>query len=401
MDGKPTCSCTIAKLENNQKATVKPGESTTIDLEWNTKEFHDDYSQGATFGTNAPSLDSFKLAVTGKVYPPVVVYPPEMIQFSTISNEEPHRTRIAVYSKDRPTMKVTKVMTSKPGLIVAEAMPMTAEEAKRLKVEAGYNVDVEVKPGMPVGQFHEELVIETDHPKRSEVKVSVGGKVIGPISVVPPGLRKHDITSREGASQDLTLMVRGGKETQFEVVSAPEKLKVAVVPDDSPGMKGRYRLTVTVPPGTPSGTIEGEIILKTDHPLVSELKIPVDIFILRSAPRGREVVGSVRGSRPSNWIPSDRSRAAFAALAFARFRRISAMVRWIILACVGGRPDRGGDARLRVFPRHVDRAGLRAPSSRETPAEARAGRAAGIQLRHDAQADRWHPFLGDQERRRG
>jgi Protein of unknown function (DUF1573) len=284
MVGKPTCSCTIAKLENNQKASVKPGDTTTIDLDWNTKEFHDDYSQGATFGTNAPSLDSFKLSVKGKVYPPVVVFPPEMIQFPTISNEETHRARIGVYSQDRPGMKVTKVTSSKPDLIVTEAKPMTAEEIKQLKIDAGYNVIVEVKPGMPVGQFHEALLIETDHPKRPQVKVSVGGKVIGPISVVPPGLRRHDIRARDGASQDLALMVRGAKETHFEVASAPEKLKVVVVPDDSPGMKGRYRITVTVPPGTPSGKIDGEIVLKTDHPLVSELKIPVDIFVLGTGP---------------------------------------------------------------------------------------------------------------------
>jgi hypothetical protein len=284
MIGKPTCSCTIAKLENNQKATVKPGETTTIELEWNTKNLPEDYSQGATFGTNAPSRDSFNLAIKGRVFPPVVVFPPEMIQFPTISNEEPHRTRIAVYSQDRPGTKVTKVTTSKPGLIVAEAKPMTAVETKQLKIDAGYNVNVEVKPGMPVGQFHEELVIELDHPKRSEVRVSVGGNVVGPISAVPARLRKHDITSREGASLDLTLLVRGGKETHFEVASAPEKLNVAVVRDDSPGMKGRYRMTVSVPPGTSSGKIEGNIVLKTDHPLVSELKIPVDIFISRSGP---------------------------------------------------------------------------------------------------------------------
>ncbi len=284
MEGKPTCSCTIAKLEHNQKATVKPGESTTIDLEWNTKEFHDDYSQGATFGTNDPVRKLFKLTVKGKVYPPVVIFPPEMMQFPTISNEEPQHARLAVYSKDRPQTKVTKVMSSKPGVIVAEAKPMTPEEAKQLKIDAGYSINVEIKPGMPVGQFHEELVIQTDHPKRPELKVSVGGKVIGPIGVFPPGLRVRDITSRDGASRDVTLMVRGAKDTHFEVASAPQKLKVAIAKDDAAGTKGRYRMTVTVPPGTPSGTVEGEIILKTDHPLANELKIPVDIFISRSGP---------------------------------------------------------------------------------------------------------------------
>jgi hypothetical protein len=282
MEGKPTCSCTIAKLENNQKATVLPGKSTTIDLEWNTKDLATDYSQGATFGTNDPLRPTFHLTVKGKVHPPVVVYPPEMVQFTTISNEETHHRAIAVYSQDRPDLKVTKVTSSKPDLIVATVKPLTPEMAKPLKVEAGYEILIEIKPGMPQGQFLEELVIRTDHPKRPEVRVSVGGKVIGPISIFPIGLRLRDVTSGEGASRVLNLMVRGGKETHFQVASKPENLEVDIVPDDRPGMKGHYLVTVKVPTGTVAGPIEGEIVLKTDHPLVSEVKIPVDILVSRS-----------------------------------------------------------------------------------------------------------------------
>ncbi len=198
MIGKPTCSCTIAKLEGNQKAVVEPGKSTTIDLEWNTKEFHDEYSQGAEFGTNDPLHPTFHLTIKGKVHPPVVVYPPEMIQFPTISNEETNGRMFAVYSLDRPKLKVTKVTTSKPDRIVTTVRPLTPDEAKSLKVEEGFSILVEVKPGMPQGQFLDEVVVQTDHPKRPEVRVSVGGKVIGPISIVPPGLRMRDVTRREG-----------------------------------------------------------------------------------------------------------------------------------------------------------------------------------------------------------
>ncbi len=187
LDGKPTCSCTIAKLEGGQKATIKPGVATTIDLNWNTKEFPDDYSQGATFGTNDPRTPTFKLAIKGKVYPPVVIFPPQMIQFPRISNEEPHQAKFAVYSQERPELKVIKVVSSKPGLIVAESKPMTPQEAKQLKVEKGYMVTVEIKPGMPLGNFHEELVVTTDHPKQPEVKMTIGGSVYGPISVTPRG----------------------------------------------------------------------------------------------------------------------------------------------------------------------------------------------------------------------
>ena len=57
---------------------------------------------------------------------------------------------------------------------------------------------MEVKPGMPLGAFKEELVIETDHPLRPLVKVTIAGKATGPISVVPERLQIKGMTERRG-----------------------------------------------------------------------------------------------------------------------------------------------------------------------------------------------------------
>src|SRR5262249_34670081 len=151
------------------------------------------------------------------------------------------------------------------------------------KVASGYTMTVKVEHGMPVGGFHEELIIETNHPRQPEVRVPVVGKVLGPISTVPERLRITDVTSRDGASREVTLLVRGGQETHFQVAHKPEKVQVVIERDETPTLKGRYRLTVTVPPGTPPGPVNDPIILKTDHPKVSKLEIPLNIFISRSA----------------------------------------------------------------------------------------------------------------------
>jgi len=153
--GSTTCSCTVAKPgldEDKQPVTmvIPPGESNTVELGWHTeKDLGTDYSQGATFETNDPRNPTFKLSVRGKVYPAVEIVPPTMLQFPRISNEESHHAKFFVFSKERPDLKVTKVTTSKPDLIVGEIKPMTPEEAKQIKVEKGFTVDVEVKPGMP------------------------------------------------------------------------------------------------------------------------------------------------------------------------------------------------------------------------------------------------------------
>jgi hypothetical protein len=280
-----TCSCTIAKLKSEDgktkpKVVVKPGDSTTIDLEWETRNNQNDYVKGATIATNDPSRPLFKLDVKGKVFPPIVIYPPEMIRFEAISNEEPNGQSVGVFSYDRPSTKVTKLTTSRPELIVAKQVAFTDKDRQHLKIKSGgCRVDVEVKPGMPVGSFQEELVIETDHPLQPVVKVSIAIRTTGPISIVPMGLRLTDVTSKKGITRDLAILVRGGRPTKFEVVRKPDKLEVSIEPSATETQKGRYLLRISVPPGTAPGHVEDSIIIKTDHPHASEIKIPVNILI--------------------------------------------------------------------------------------------------------------------------
>ena len=283
-----TCSCTIAKLatkegEEAKTVTVKPKESTTIDLEWETRQPQTpDYAKSATIGTNDPTRPTFTLNVKGKVFPPLVVYPPEMIVLNAMSNEETTKSTVAVFSMDRPETKVTKLSTSRPALIIAKQTPLTDDDRKHLHVKTGgQRIDIEIKPGMPLGRFQDELVIETDHPLQQQVKVSITGNAVGPIGVIPERVRMTDVNSRAGGTLNMTILVRGNRPTTFEVVEKPEQIDVKITPFDEANHKGGYRLSVIVPPGTPPGAVEGEIVIKTDHPRASEIRLPVRILITR------------------------------------------------------------------------------------------------------------------------
>ncbi|MGP0069876.1 MAG: DUF1573 domain-containing protein [Isosphaeraceae bacterium] len=286
-----SCSCTVAKLSDQEskekgeaKKTIKvpPGKSSPIDVNWETRDWSG-FAQTVTLGTNDPEKSTVYLLVKGKVLHPVEVEPSSTVTFANASNEENHRATLTILSPDRPGLKLTKIVNSNPGLIVAETKPMTPEELAELKVKSGYHLAIELKPGMPLGPFREELVIQTDHPDMFETKVTVGGNITGPITVFPAKLEMFNVSSRDGASRDLSLTVRGGRETRFEVAGALEKVRVAIVPDDRSSAKGRYRLTITVPPGTSAGLIKERIVLKTDHPQVSQIEIPVSIYITRAS----------------------------------------------------------------------------------------------------------------------
>jgi hypothetical protein len=77
----------------------------------------------------------------------------------------------------------------------------------------------------------------------------------------------------------MTLVVRGATPTRFEVSQKPARVDVEIVQSEAETQKGRYRLMVTVPPGTAAGLIDEPIVLRTDHPRAKELKIPVRILV--------------------------------------------------------------------------------------------------------------------------
>lgn len=278
-----TCSCTVASLKNEKGEKKKhipipPGDSVPIEVSWEAHRWGR-FGQTATIGTTDPETPTVTLTIMGTIIAPVDVQPSETVGFPEMSNEEPHRMAVSLVSADRPELKITRIASTKPGLIVGEATPMPREELEKRKVKAGYTLAVEVKPGMPLGRFSEEMTVETDHPKRPSIKLRVTGIAIGPISVTPSRLLMASVPVAKGATKELALVVRQGRETRFDVASKPDKLEVTVVKDDKPGAAGHYKLIVKVPPGLPPGVIDAPIVIKTDHPKASELKIPVSIYV--------------------------------------------------------------------------------------------------------------------------
>jgi hypothetical protein len=284
--GDSTCSCTIANLKDGKTATLAPGESTTVTLNWNTKGNNGEYRQHASILIhNDPEHQKYEFAVEGVVRPPVVLFPADTtVNFATVSNDAPHPHEIGIASLDHPDMKITEVTSSNPEVIRAAVQPMTAEECKRMQVEKGSKLVLSIKPGAPIGQFNEEVTLTTDHPKKPKIQLLASGRLSGPITLSPDRVRLLEVPAKQGMSQTIDVWVRGQKTTKFTVDKKPKAFDVAIVPmtDSGTSSASRYRLTVTVPPGMPSGSIVDDIILKTDHPQAGELKIHVDVLVRAS-----------------------------------------------------------------------------------------------------------------------
>ena len=280
-----TCSCTTAELfgSNNEKIVkIQPGESRPIEVTWQTKNNDGHFGQSVTVGTNDPNRPEIILKVEGTVRPAITTMPADpSMNFLTISNDEPATRRIAFWSADRPDIKLTHIATSNPGLLGVETRPLTEEELKSLKAEKGYAIEVTLKPTPKLGSFAEEVQIETDHPMKKELRFKVMGKITGPITATPEKATIRGATSSDGGTESLILWARGRTSVNFVVEKKPQGIDVAIEPLAQPsGAKGsKYKLIVKVIPGTASGLIADEIVLKTDDPKVSELRVPVEVLV--------------------------------------------------------------------------------------------------------------------------
>lgn len=277
---RSTCSCTLAKFKDGKDAIVKPGETSDITLEFETRDNNGEYKKGAEIGTNDPANPSFSLYVHGKVYPALFFYPSNRaVAMGSISTDkDDHIAQIGIYSKDRPDVKILQATSSKPADIIVKTEPLSSEECKSLKTEKGVKLTVNVKSTLPLGEFREDVVLTTDHPSEPEVHIPVTGRMSGPVNVLPERLLWRQVDGKAGGQKTMTLSVRGQRETKIELVKAPKNIKVEIGPHDPP-RKGMYQLTVIVPPGTPADDIEDEIVLKTDHAKAERLIVPVSIFI--------------------------------------------------------------------------------------------------------------------------
>jgi hypothetical protein len=287
--GHPSCSCTLLNLREGTNVTVKPGGEYELKVEWETRQNQGPYHKNASLYTNDPKHQELTFLVEGEVQPSIIVMPTEAeLTAGSIENDEPHEFHIIVTSPDHPEMKILGYSSSRPEMLSFKAQDLTKDEKAQLKFPTGYKVTVTVNPIPILGPFHEEFTVKTDHPTRPEIHREIAGTILGPITFNPGSLRIAEVDPKKGASVTTRVTVRNSDgATTFKAVNPSEKLKITVVPVDMKTEAGSsekpiryYDLTATLQPGAPTGVINENIVLETNHPRASQVKLPFHALVI-------------------------------------------------------------------------------------------------------------------------
>lgn len=295
--GPTSCRCTLSRLE---KSSIPPGESARVTLTWTAEGLTENYEQTAKIRTNDPRQRQIVLRVSGRIVMAVQPEPAKLI-FSSVTQGESITGEVRVYCFLDEPLEILGFELQDAD--TAEYFEVTADEPlppgqlqEKTGARSGRLVRVTVKPGLPRGEFQQKIILKTNLAAAPTVELPVVGEVVSPdeITILGPGwndqIRVLDfgdpVDSRKGAQRKLLLVVRGRhrKDVNFEVVRRfPDLLDVKLEKKSG----SNELLIVRVPAGSrPANHLGsqqgpfGEILIKTGHPQVPQLRIRVRFAVV-------------------------------------------------------------------------------------------------------------------------
>lgn len=232
-----TCQCTLGSLGSDG---LKPGEETTVTLNWEIKNPSPNFHHTAKIRTDDPDNPVTTFHVRGIVGRRLALTSGNEINIGTLSEKTPTERKFTIFSETVDSFEITKLEPSVPLIEVtsrsqtrdeleeATADPATIanarmiEEARKAEkqhltekrnseskegpappplvppedaapsrppVRCGYELKVVFQPKFPIGKFRESLTIHTNLPDTPPTVVVFEGNRAGPVQILgTPGL---------------------------------------------------------------------------------------------------------------------------------------------------------------------------------------------------------------------
>jgi hypothetical protein len=295
--GSTSCKCTISEV--NEKP-IPPGGSAKVTVQWSGKGNLDEFQQTANILTNDPARPQITLTINGRLTTSVRFDSAEL-HFTRITAGEVAKAKIRLYGYLTEPLKITDFKVNNPkvaNLFEFHSRPLSPEQLKEdREANAGYEVEVTIKPGLPVGPLREKILLSTSYSSHPTAELPVSGRVSSEIAIVGKGWSEENelldlgtVSSRTGGRCILSLFAAGPHHAEIkygpvEIDSDSSdvlKVEVGQTTPVSKGTMSRTTLTITIPAGSPpanhlgsdTGKL-GQIKIKTTHPNVPMLRILV------------------------------------------------------------------------------------------------------------------------------
>ena len=207
--GATTCKCTLGTLKSER---LEPGEETDVLLEWNVKTNEKTFSQSAQILTNDPDQYAIDLKVSGRVVYQIEMVP-DTLTFGEIASSEGAQLTAKIFNYMTPPIENPEVRFSSDELnelseVTIEPFEPSAADGPNAKAVQGFNVSIDIKPGLRQGPVSQNLIFtftqESDgelvaenadieikenasspESEKMQFTALITGKVVGSIGMIP------------------------------------------------------------------------------------------------------------------------------------------------------------------------------------------------------------------------
>jgi hypothetical protein len=290
--GQPSCGVCI-KIFSVAKPVLGPGERTEVHIEWDVKTGDARFEQSGPLNTNDPLRPSVHLSLTGQIIENVRLDHPD-VHFHDLSPTESASAGVNIYGYRADELKIESSSFGNPRyakFLDVKFEPLTDSElAREPKAKTGMKATIDVKPGLPQGDFEDTLTINTNQ-STDPLTVKVIGNVASDILVMGSNVYREkslvdlkDVGQGTGKKHTIYLIVKGPHREETDVIIEsvePKNYFSATLGEpvhDTPKTT-RYPITIEIPPGAAPGTYGdgsyGHIHVKTTHPEIKDIDIRV------------------------------------------------------------------------------------------------------------------------------
>lgn len=305
--GSSSCSCTVSDFDVADGAAadstrvVPSGESTFVTVKWQGKPPGGPFHQQVTIVTDDPRRPEVVLAVEGTVVPTWLAVP-ESLVLDQLTTSTSRQASVTIYTFGKEPQGVGEVVIDGPDADRLFAVTTTALSAGELiaqpEATGGFRIDVDVKPGLPIGPLRRTMTVTFRMPEDVTASLPIQGNVSGDLALAGPGwdasrqtLVLGTVSGRNGFKCRVFLTAKGQhRELVRPVVRevVPESLLVTVGKGTPIGVGNvlRFPVDLEIRPGSRSANHicseqgpAGRIVLDTGHPDAPTLSIPVCIAI--------------------------------------------------------------------------------------------------------------------------
>ena len=284
--GKTSCGqCTFAQTGEDE---IPPGKFGEVKINWTIKTPSGKFRQTAEVFTTDPDRRKLVFAIEGLIDAPLHLVPDGTWNLGDMSETEPTVAEGLLYTTRFADIPIERAESSNP-LISVTWEPAAAEILAEKEAKSGYKITVTIAPGSTIGPVREHVKLHTNVGTGTVIEFDLVGKRPGSVELKGRGWNAEssvallsEFPSAAGTKSKLVMYVRNcpGELQVQQADSDGSRVKVRVSPTGRIFGKSKvYDVELEVAPGPPErrhGKDSAPIVLKLNHPTVTEFKLFVD-----------------------------------------------------------------------------------------------------------------------------